>query len=70
MKLKTVTFWTAIAQLVSLLCSIAQYIQFLSRGGSWDSERIVAIGNWSVHLVAAGMVIVFLFTLVSRQKSQ
>ena len=69
MKLKTVTLLAAIAQLLSILCSVVSYAKFLIRSGHWDGERLYDIAAWSVHIVAGVTLVVFLFTLVSRQKS-
>ena len=69
MKLKSVTLLAAITQLLSLLFGVINYVKFLMHVGRWDVERLFDIIGWSIHIVAALMLAVFLFTLVSRQKT-
>ncbi len=69
MKLKTVTLIAAIAQAASVACSIYSFGAFAMRNKYWEARQFIDMGTWIVHLFAGIALIIFLFTLFSRQKT-
>ena len=67
MKLKTVTLLAAITQLLAAICGIFSYVR-LAQKLKWAGN-----GEWFVtepiYLVGQIMMVVFLFVLFARQKS-
>lgn len=67
MKLKTVTLFAAIMQLVTLCCGIFNYIHFLPKM-QW-AENWEWIVTQPIYLVSHVAMVIFLFVLFARQKS-
>jgi cytochrome c oxidase subunit IV len=66
MRLKTLTFVTAIAQLLSALCGLVSYISMISHMRWSDNASYLLMQP--IYLAAHATLVVFLFTLAARQK--
>jgi hypothetical protein len=68
MKLRTVTLVAGIAQLVTLLCGVLNYIWMLTNV-SWEHNVLWHLTQ-PVYLLAHATLVVFLFSLVARQSKE
>jgi hypothetical protein len=68
MSLKVATLLAAITQLLTVFCGIFTYARMLQHHTDWKYNAEFLVTD-PIYLIADIMLVVFLFTLFARQKS-